>query len=99
MTLRVMSEGLEGASATIGAVTSHVVTMHAEAAPFIVTPGSDSVSVQNAVGFSVCGCQYVAMTAQRVEEFGRSGVGGAESSIGYALRDALVAASHLGGGL
>ncbi|WP_252260711.1 PE family protein, partial [Mycobacterium tuberculosis] len=72
------------------------------AAPFIaavIPPGSDSVSVCNAVEFSVHGSQHVAMAAQGVEELGRSGVGVAESGASYAARDALAAASYLSGGL
>ncbi|AWV47419.1 PE-family protein [Mycobacterium leprae Kyoto-2] len=102
MTLGVIPEGLEGASAVIEALTAHLATVHAEAAPFImevIPPGSGSVSVQNQVGFNVHGCQYVAMTAHGAEELGRWGVGVAESGVSYALRDAFAVASYLGGGL
>lgn len=98
MTLRVVPESLAGASAAIEAVTARL----AAAAPFIaavIPPGSDSVSVCNAVEFSVHGSQHVAMAAQGVEELGRSGVGVAESGASYAARDALAAASYLSGGL
>lgn len=99
MTLRVVPESLAGASAAIEAVTARLA---AAAAPFIaavIPPGSDSVSVCNAVEFSVHGSQHVAMAAQGVEELGRSGVGVAESGASYAARDALAAASYLSGGL
>lgn len=101
MTLRVVPESLAGASAAIEAVTARLAAAHA-AAPFIaavIPPGSDSVSVCNAVEFSVHGSQHVAMAAQGVEELGRSGVGVAESGASYAARDALAAASYLSGGL
>ncbi len=100
--LRVVPEGLEAASAAIEALTVHLAAVHAEAAPFIaavVPPGSDPVSVQNAVGFSVHGIQHAAVAAQGVEELGRSGVGVAESGASYAIGDTLAAASYLGGGL
>lgn len=106
MTLRVVPESLAGASAAIEAVTARLAAAHAAAAPFIaavIPPGSDSVSVCNAVEFSVHGSQHVAMAAQGVEEgveeLGRSGVGVAESGASYAARDALAAASYLSGGL
>lgn len=87
MTLRVVPESLAGASAAIEAVTARLAAAHAAAAPFIaavIPPGSDSVSVCNAVEFSVHGSQHVAM---------------AESGASYAARDALAAASYLSGGL
>lgn len=93
MTLRVVPESLAGASAAIEAVTARL------AAAAVIPPGSDSVSVCNAVEFSVHGSQHVAMAAQGVEELGRSGVGVAESGASYAARDALAAASYLSGGL
>lgn len=92
MTLRVVPESLAGASAAIEAVTARL-------AAAVIPPGSDSVSVCNAVEFSVHGSQHVAMAAQGVEELGRSGVGVAESGASYAARDALAAASYLSGGL
>lgn len=99
MTLRVVPESLAGASAAIEAVTARLAAAHAAAAPFIaavIPPGSDSVSVCNAVEFSVHGSQHVAMAAQGVEELGRSGVGVAESGASYAARDALAGGPGLG---
>lgn len=101
MTLRVVPESLAGASAAIEAVTARLAAAH-RGGPVIaavIPPGSDSVSVCNAVEFSVHGSQHVAMAAQGVEELGRSGVGVAESGASYAARDALAAASYLSGGL
>ncbi|RFD25150.1 PE family protein [Mycobacterium uberis] len=102
MTLRVVPGGLEGASAAIEALVTRLAAVHAEAAPFIaavIPPGSDPVSVQNAVGFSVHGCQHVAMAVQGIEELGRSGTGVAESGASYVMGDMLTAASYLGSGL
>lgn len=78
MTLRVVPESLAGASAAIEAVTARLAAAHAAAALFIaavIPPGSDSVSVCNAVEFSVHGSQHVAMAAQGLRSSAARGSG------------------------
>jgi PE family len=101
MTLRVVPEGLAGASAGIEALTARLAAAHAGAAPLItavVPPAVDPVSLQSAAAFSTHGGQHAAVAAQGVEELGRSGVGLAESGTSYATGDAAAASSYLGAG-
>jgi hypothetical protein len=102
MTLRVVSEGLTGASAAIDALTARLAAANAGAAPLITAvapPAADPVSLQNAAGFSVRGGEHSAAVAQGAEELGRAGVGVGDSGAGYAARDAAAAASyHILGG-
>jgi hypothetical protein len=98
MTLRVVPEGLAGASAAIEALTARLAAAHAGAAPLItavVPPAADPVSLQTAAGFSAQGSEHAAMAAQGVEELGRSGVGVAESGTSYATGDVMAASTYL----
>jgi hypothetical protein len=97
MTLRVVPEGLVGASAAIDALTARLAAANAGAAPLItvvVPPAADTVSLQNAAGFSVHGSEHSAAVAQGAEELGRAGVGVGDSGAGYAARDAAAASSY-----
>jgi PE family len=99
MALDVVPEGLAAASAAIEALTTRLAAAHAGAAPLITAvtpPAVDPVSVQSAAGFSVRGCAHAAVTAQGVEELGRSGIGVGESGASYAAGDAAAAASYNG---
>ena len=98
MTLRVVPEGLAGASAAIEALTARLAAAHAGAAPLItavVPPAADPVSLQTAAGFSAQGSEHAVVAAQGVEELGRSGVGVSESGISYATGDAAAASTYL----
>jgi hypothetical protein len=101
MTLRVVPEGLAGASAAIDALTARLAAANAGAAPLItavVPPASDPVSLQSAEGFSLRGTEHAAVAAQGAVELGRAGIGVGDSGVGYAVRDAAAAASyHLAG--
>jgi hypothetical protein len=100
MTLRVIPEGLAGASAAIEALTARLAAAHAGAAPLITAvlpPAADPVSLQSAVGFSAHGGAHSTVAAQGAEELGRAGVGVGDSGIRYASGDAMAAASYLGG--
>jgi hypothetical protein len=97
MTLRVVPEGLVGASAAIDALTARLAAANAGAAPLITVvapPAADPVSLQNAAGFSVRGSEHSAAVAQGAEELGRAGVGVGESGARYAARDAAAASSY-----
>jgi hypothetical protein len=97
MTLRVVPEGLAGASAAIEALTARLAAANAGAAPLItavVPPAADPVSLQSAAGFSAHGSEHTAAAAQGAEELGRAGVGVADSGAGYAARDTAAAASY-----
>jgi hypothetical protein len=97
MTLRVLPEGLAGASAAIDALTARLASANAGAAPLItavVPPAADPVSLQNAAGFSLRGSEHTAVAAQGAVELGRAGVGVADSGAGYAARDAAAAAAY-----
>jgi hypothetical protein len=97
MTLRVLPEGLAGASAAIDALTARLAAANAGAAPLItavLSPAADPVSLQNAAGFSVHGSEHAAALAQGAEELGRAGVGVGDSGAGYAARDATAASSY-----
>jgi hypothetical protein len=99
MTLRVVPEGLAAASASIEALTARLAAAHAGAAPLItavVPPAADPVSLQSAAGFSLRGGHHAAMSAQGVEELGRSGIGVGESGTSYAAGDAAAAAAYHG---
>ena len=68
MTLRVVPEGLAGASAAIDALTARLAAANAGAAPLItavVPPAADPVSLQNAAGFSVRGGEHSAAVRPR----------------------------------
>jgi hypothetical protein len=97
MTLRVVPEGLVGASAAIGALTARLAAANAVAAPLITAvapPAADPVSLQSAAGFSVRGGEHSAVAAQGAEELGRAGVGVGDAGFGYAARDAAAASSY-----
>ncbi len=97
MTLRVIPEGLVGASAAIDALTARLAGAQAAAIPLItavVPPAADPVSLQSAEGFSAHGSEHAAVAAQGAEELGRAGVGVADSGAGYAARDAAAASSY-----
>jgi hypothetical protein len=97
MTLRVVPEGLAGASAAIEALTARLAAANAGAAPLItavVPPAADPVSLQSAAEFSAHGSEHAAAAAQGAEELGRAGVGVADSGVGYAARDAAAASSY-----
>jgi hypothetical protein len=99
MTLRVVPEGLQAASARIEALTARLASAQAGAAPMITAvlpPAADPVSMHTAAGFSLRGGQHAVTMAQGGEELGRSGVGVAESGAGYAAGDAAAAASYSG---
>jgi hypothetical protein len=99
MTLRVIPEGLAGASAAIEALTARLAAAHAGAAPLITAvlpPAADPVSLQSAAGFSAHGGAHAAVAAQGAEQLGRAGVGVGDSGISYASGDAA-AAAYLGG--
>ena len=99
MTLRVVPEGLAGASAAIEALTARLAAANAGAAPLItvvVPPAADPVSLQTAAGFSAQGTEHTAVAAEGVEELGRAGVGVGESGASYAAGDAAAASSYLG---
>lgn len=98
MTLRVVPDGLAGASAVLEALTARMAAANAAAAPPITAvapPAADPVSLQSAAQFSASGGLHAAAAAQGAEELGRSGVGVAESGAGYASRDAAAASSYL----
>ncbi|OBJ74209.1 PE family protein [Mycobacterium sp. 1274756.6] len=97
MTLRVVPEGLEAASAAVEALTARLAAAHAAAAPAItavIPPAADPVSLQTAAGFSAQGSEHTAIAAQGVEELGRAGIGVGESGISYATGDAAAAATY-----
>jgi PE family len=97
MTLRVVPEGLAGAGAAVEALTARLAAAHAGAAPLItvvVPPAADPVSLQSAAEFSVRGGEHAAVSAQGVEELGRSGTGVAESGASYASGDAAAASAY-----
>ena len=100
MTLRVIPEGLAGASAAVEALTARLAAAHAGAAPLITAvmpPAADPVSLQSAAGFSAHGGAHAAVAAQGAEELGRAGVGVGDSGISYASGDDAAAAAYLGG--
>ncbi|MGB8386665.1 PE family protein [Mycobacterium sp.] len=97
MTLRVVPEGLAGASAAVEALTARLAAAQAAAAPLItavVPPAVDPVSLQTAVGFSAQGQEHVVVAAQGAEELGRAGVGVGESGASYLARDTAAAATY-----
>jgi hypothetical protein len=97
MTLRVVPEGLAGASAAIEALTARLAAANAGAAPLItavVPPAADPVSLQSAAGFSAHGSEHAAVAAQGAEELGRAGVGVVDSGAGYAAHDAAASSSY-----
>ena len=97
MSLRVVPEGLAGASAAIEALPARLLAAHAGAVPLITAvmpPAADPVSLQSAAGFSVRGGEHAALAAQGAEELGRSGVGVGESGASYAAGDAAAASSY-----
>ena len=97
MTLRVLPEGLAGASAAIEALSARLAAADAGAAPLItavVPAAADPVSLQNAAGFSVRGSEHAAVAAQGALELGRAGVGVGDSGASYAARDAAAASSY-----
>ncbi len=97
MTLRVVPEGLAGASAAVAGLTARLAAAQAGAAPLItavVPPAADPVSLQTATGFSAAGDAHAAVGAQGVEELGRSGVGVGASGASYATGDAAAASSY-----
>lgn len=97
MTLRVVPEGLAGASAAIDALTARLAAANAGAVPLItavVPPAADPVSLQSAAGFSAHGGEHAAMAAEGTEELGRAGVGVGESGVSYTSRDAAAAAAY-----
>ncbi len=98
MTLRVVPEGLAGASAQVAALTARLAAANAAAAPMITAvlpPGADLVSLQTAAGFSAQGLEHTATATQGVTELGRSGAAVADSGTGYAATDAAAAQSYL----
>ncbi len=102
MTLRVVPEGLTAASVAVEALTARLAAAHATAAPVVsavLPPAADPVSVQTAVSLSAHGTQHNTVTAQGVEELGRSGVGIGESGTSYAAGDAAAAATYLTAGI
>jgi hypothetical protein len=97
LTLRVVPEGLTGASAAIEALTARLAAANAGTAPLItavVPPAADPVSLQNAARFSVRGSEHAAVAAQGAEELGRAGVGVTASGTSYASGDAAAAAAY-----
>jgi hypothetical protein len=100
MTLQVVPEGLEAASAAVEALTARLAAAHAGAAPMItavVPPAADPVSQQTALGFSAQGHEHTTVAAHGVEELGRAGVGVGESGANYAAGDAAAAGTYLPG--
>jgi len=98
MTLRVVPEGLAGASAQVTALTARLAAAHAAAAPLITAvlpPGADAVSLQTAAGFSAQGVEHAATATQAVTELGRSGAAVADAGAGYAATDSAAAQSYL----
>jgi hypothetical protein len=98
MTLRVVPEGLAGASAAIEALTARLAAAHAGAGPMItavVPPAADPVSLQSATAFSVHGGEHAVAAAQGVAELGRAGVGVSAAGASYTAGDAAAAASYL----
>jgi hypothetical protein len=97
MSLRVLPEGLAGASAAIEALTARLAAANAGAAPLItvvVPPAADPVSLQNAAGFSLRGSEHAAVATQGAVELGRAGIGVGDSGASYAARDATAASSY-----
>lgn len=97
MALRVIPEGLAGASAAVEALTARLAAAHAAAAPLItavVPPGADPVSLETAAGFSGQGAEHAAVAVQGVEELGRAGVGVAEAGASYLAGDTAAAATY-----
>jgi hypothetical protein len=98
MTLRVVPEGLTGASTAVEALAARLAAAHAAAAPLVgtvVPPAVDAVSLQTAAGLSAHGMEHNTVAAQGVEELARSGVGVGESGASYATGDATAASSYL----
>lgn len=98
MTLRVVPEGLAATSAAVEALTAKLAAAQAGAAPLItavIPPAADPVSLQNGLGFSARGAEHQAVTAQGLQELGRSGVGVGDSGISYATGDLQAAATYL----
>jgi hypothetical protein len=97
MPLHVVPEGLAGAGASLEALTARIAAADAAAAPLITAvepPAADPVSLQTAAQFSANGGMHAAVAAIGVDELGRSGIGVAESGVGYAGRDAAAASSY-----
>lgn len=97
MTLRVLPEGLAGASAEVEALAARLAAAHASAVPLItavVPPAADPVSLQTAAGFSMQGEEHTAVAAQGVEELGRAGVGVGEAGASYLSGDTAAAATY-----
>lgn len=97
MTLRVVPEGLAGASAAVEALAARLAAAHAQAAPLItavVPPAADPVSLQTAAGFSVQGQEHEVVAAQGVEELARAGVGVGTAGTSYLAGDAAAAATY-----
>lgn len=97
MALRVVSEELAAASASIETSTARSATAHAGAAPLItavVPPAVDPVSLESAAGWSVHGGDHAPVAARGVRQLGRSGVGAAEARASYATGDAPAATSY-----
>lgn len=95
--LRVIPEGLAGASAAVAALTARLAAAHAVAAPAItavIPPAADPVSVRNAAGFSAVGVEHSAMATEGIEELGRSGVGVGDAGISYTVGDEAAAAGY-----
>ncbi|WP_421840235.1 PE family protein [Mycobacterium sp.] len=97
MTLRVVPEGLAGASAAVEALAARLAAAQAEAAPLIaavVPPAADPVSVGTAAGFSAQGEEHAVVAAQGVAELGRAGVGVGLSGANYLAGDAAAASTY-----
>lgn len=98
MTLRVVPEGLAGASAAVEALAARLAAAHASAAPLIaavVPPAADPVSLQTAAGFSALGEEHAVVATQGVEELARAGVGVGEAGASYLAGDAAAAATYI----
>jgi hypothetical protein len=101
MTLRVVPEGLAAASAAVEALTARLAVAHAGAVPLITAvapPAADPVSLQSAAELSMRGGEHATVSAQGVEELGRSGIGVGESRASYAAGDAAATWSYLAAG-
>ncbi|WP_343600394.1 PE family protein [Mycobacterium sp.] len=99
MTLRVVPEGLAGASAAVEAIAARLAAAQAAAVPLItavVPPAVDPVSLQTVAAFSAQGQEHAAVGAEGAEELGRAGVGVGDAGVSYAVGDAAAASTYLG---
>ncbi len=95
--LRVIPEGLAGASAAVAGLTARLAAAHAVAAPAItavIPPTGGPGSVRNAGGVRAGGVEHSAMAPESSGGLGRSRVGVGEAGISYTVGDEAAAAGY-----